>query len=172
MLVGVYVSAIGLKQVPLVHRRVSWNATTALSLLPVVLVVLFATSLFFNHFETFLAIVGVSLAPMCGVRAADYFLLRRGRGGVDVRGCSVAARPSRTTTGGGVNPAGFLGIAAGFVAYVYLLNSISYASHFPYQYVSASIPSALVAGAVYVACTLLFVIPAGRGGYDRRQNRP
>lgn len=165
VLVGVYVSSVGLKRVPVLERRLGWNATTALSLLPVVLVVATVPTLFFDHFGTFLAFVGVSFAPLCGVQIADYYVLRRRRGGVDITAMFMAGPDSRYHFWGGINPAGFLGIAAGFAAYLYLLDPLTYASHFPYRYVSASFPSALVAGVVYLLVTRLWVLPSGRGGY-------
>lgn len=166
VLVGVYVSSVGLKRLPVVEKRVGWKATTALSLLPVVLIVALLPDMFFDHFGTFLAFVGVSFAPLCGVQIADYYFLRRRRGGVDITAMFKAGPDSKYHFWGGVNPAGFLGIAAGFVAYLYLLNPLTYASHFPYQYVSASFPSAIVAGAAYLLATRLWVLPAKRGGYD------
>jgi NCS1 family nucleobase:cation symporter-1 len=62
-----------------------------------------------------------------------------------------------------------LSLAAGFAAYVYLLNPVSYVSHTPYEYLSASIPAAVVAAIVYAAFTRLLVVPARRGGYEETQ---
>lgn len=167
VLVGVYCSAIGLKQIPVFQRRVSWNATTAIALLPVVVVIIFLANIFFDNFGTFLAFVGVSFAPMCGVQIADYYLFRRQRGGVDVKAMFRGGPGTTYHFWGGINPAGFLGIVAGFVAYLYLLNPLSYVSHFPYQYISASFLSAIVAALAYVLFTRLLVLPSGRGGYER-----
>lgn len=166
VLVGAYVSSIGLKRVPLVQHRCGWRTTTFLSLAPVFVIVALLPGLFFDHFGTFLAFVGVSFAPLCGVQIADYYFLRRQRGGVDVKAMFVTGPGTKYHFWGGVNPAGFLGIAAGFAAYLYLLNPLTYESHFPYQYVSASFPSAFVAGAVYLLMTKWVVFPAGRGGYS------
>ena len=167
VLVGVYASSIGLKQIPAVQRHLSWNATTALALLPVVVIIAALPGLFFDHFGTFLAFVGVSFAPLCGVQIADYYGLRRRRGGIDIKAMFMGGPGTPYHFWGGVNPAGFLGIAAGFAAYLYLLNPLTYVSHFPYQYISASFPSAIVAGLVYLLVTRLVVLPARRGGYDQ-----
>ena len=61
----------------------------------------------------------------------------------------------------GINPAAILGMAAGFFTYLYLLDPISYASHWPYQFLTASLPTAFVGGVVYWLATLLIVKPAG-----------
>ncbi|WP_066452587.1 cytosine permease [Castellaniella caeni] len=165
VMVGAYVSAIGLKRIPVVQARCGWRLTTFLALAPVFVIVVTMPGLFFDNFGTFLAFVGVSFAPMCGIQIADYYCLRRHRGGVDVKAMFITGPGTRYHFWGGINPAGFLGIAAGFVAYLYLLDPLTYASHFPYQYVSASFPSALVAGLVYLLITRYFVLPSGRGGY-------
>jgi NCS1 family nucleobase:cation symporter-1 len=56
-------------------------------------------------------------------------------------------------------------MAAGFATYLYLLDPVTYASHWPYEYLTASLPTALVGGVVYLIATLLFVRPAGKGDY-------
>ena len=164
VLVGVYVTAIGLKQLPIFQKRLSWNATTGLALLPVAVVIVLFTDLFFTNFGTFLAFIGVFFAPMCGIQIVDYYLFRGQK--VDVRAMFRGGPGTAYHFWGGVNPAGFLGLAAGFVAYVYLLNPVSYVSRGPYEYVSASIPAAVVAGLVYAVFTRLLVMPARRGGYE------
>jgi NCS1 family nucleobase:cation symporter-1 len=49
--------------------------------------------------------------------------------------------------------------------YLYLLNPISYASRWPYDILTASLPTAVVAGIVYAIVTILVVKPAGKGEY-------
>lgn len=164
VLVGVYVTAIGLKQLPVLQRRLSWNATTGLALLPVVFVIVFFTNFFFDRFGTFLAFIGVFFAPICGIQIVDYYLFRRQR--VDIRAMFRGGPGTPYHFWGGINPAGFVGLAAGFAVYVYLLNPVSYVSHDPYEYVSASIPAAVAAAIVYMVLTRLLVLPARRGGYE------
>ncbi|WP_193044557.1 hypothetical protein [Mycolicibacterium baixiangningiae] len=65
----------------------------------------------------------------------------------------------------GFNPVGFVAFAAGIAVYIYLLDPISYVHRAPFQYLSASFPSAIIAGAVYIVGTLLFLRPRGIGGY-------
>jgi NCS1 family nucleobase:cation symporter-1 len=54
----------------------------------------------------------------------------------------------------------------GFGVYTYLLNPLTYASRWPYQYLTASLPTALAAALIYWLLTRLINIPARRGGYD------
>jgi NCS1 family nucleobase:cation symporter-1 len=163
VMVGVYVTTVGLKQLPGLQRRVSWNGTTAITLAPVLLIVLFLPNYFFDHIGTFLAFMGVLFAPMCGIQIVDYFLFRKQR--LDVRGLYLGGSGSSYHYWGGVNPAGLLGLVAGFATYVYLLDPVTYVSHDPFKWVTASVPSAVVAALVYALVTVVAVRPAGRGGY-------
>jgi NCS1 family nucleobase:cation symporter-1 len=54
---------------------------------------------------------------------------------------------------------------AGCGTYRYLLNPITYESNSPYEFVTASLPAAFIAGLVYYVLTKLVVKPAGKGGY-------
>ena len=163
VMVGVYVTTVGLKQLPGLQRKVSWNGTTAITLAPVLLIVLFLPNYFFDHIGTFLAFMGVLFAPMCGIQIVDYFLFRKQR--LDVRGLYLGGSGSSYHYWGGVNPAGLLGLVAGFATYVYLLDPVTYVSHDPFKWVTASVPSAVVAALVYALVTVVAVRPAGRGGY-------
>lgn len=164
VMVGVYVTTVGLKQLPGLQRRVSWNGTTAITLAPVLLIVLAFPNYFFDHIGTFLAFMGVLFAPMCGIQVVDYFFFRKQR--LDVRGLYLSGRGSSYHFWGGVNPAGVLGLLAGFATYVYLLNPVTYAAHDPFKWVTASVPSAIVAAAVFAIVTVAVVRPSGRGGYQ------
>jgi NCS1 family nucleobase:cation symporter-1 len=159
---GVYASAVGLKQLPGISR-LEWRWTLLLGLAPVAIVGIFLPDLFFSSFGSFLAFIGVFFAPLCAIQIVDWFVLRR-------QTYSVRAIYDRSPQGAyafwsGFNPAAILGMAAGFFVYIYLLNPISYASNAPYQYLTASLPTAVIGGLVYWLATLVIVRPAGRGGY-------
>jgi NCS1 family nucleobase:cation symporter-1 len=54
VMVGVYVTAVGLKQIgPM--EKVSWNGTTGITLLPVLVIVILFPNYFFDHIGTFLS---------------------------------------------------------------------------------------------------------------------
>jgi NCS1 family nucleobase:cation symporter-1 len=162
VMVGVYVTAVGLKQIgPM--EKVSWNGTTGITLLPVLIIVIFFPNYFFEHIGTFLAFMGVLFAPMCGIQVVDYFFMRKQR--LDIRSVFLSGKQSQYHFFGGVNPAGVLALVAGFFTYIYLLNPVSYEARDPFQFVSASVPAAVVAGVVYWILTLLLVRPFKRGGY-------
>jgi NCS1 family nucleobase:cation symporter-1 len=127
-------------------------------------ITIFFTDFFFVKFGTFLAFIGVFFAPICGVQIVDYYIFRRQR--VDIRGMFRGGPGTPYHFWGGINPVGFVSLAVGFAAYVYLLDPVSYVSHDPYEYVSASIPAAVVAAIIYAVFTRLLVLPARRGGYD------
>lgn len=159
---GVYASSVGLRHVPALAQR-PWPLLLTISIAPVAAVGLLIPELFFAHFGAFLAFIGLGFAPLCGIQLADYYLLRRRH--ISVRGLFDASPGGAYRYWKGFNPAAILGMAAGVGTYLYLLNPLSYASHVPYEYLTASLPTALAGGLVYVLATLWIVQPAGKGGY-------
>jgi NCS1 family nucleobase:cation symporter-1 len=169
-LVGVYVTALGLKQIPAVQKRVSWNVTTAAAILPVAIVVAFLSTWFFDHVGSFLAFLGVSFAPLCGIGIVDFYVLRRRQ--VSLRAIFDLSPRSPYAYWAGVNPAAIAGVAVGAVVYILLLDPVDYISHAPFQYLSATLPSAASAALVFWLVTKLVVIPAGKGGYADPEPAP
>jgi NCS1 family nucleobase:cation symporter-1 len=163
-MVGVYVSAIGLKQLPFVQKRVSWNMTVGLTLAPVAVVVLFFSGWAFEHIGTFLAFVGLVFAPVIGVQLVDYYLLRRQR--LNVRALYQTEAGSPYYYWHGFNAVGIVSIGIGFATYLYLLDPVNFTSRAPYEYISASIPSGVVAAAAYFLLTKLVVMPMRLGDYE------
>jgi NCS1 family nucleobase:cation symporter-1 len=134
-----------------------------LGLIPVAMVSIIVPELFFSNFGTFLAFIGVFFAPLCAIQIVDYLILRKQR--INIRGVFTSGEGTPYYYWGGFNPAAILGMAAGFATYLYLLNPVSYASHSPYEYITASLPTALIGGLVYLVATLVWVKPAGKGAY-------
>lgn len=159
---GVYASAIGLRHFPVLDKC-SWPVLLLLTIAPVVLVGLFIPELFFANFGSFLAFIGVSFAPLCGIQIADYFFLRHRR--IDVRALFVGHPGTAYRFWGGWNPAALIAMAVGCGTYIYLLNPLTYASHSPYDVTTASLPTILIAGIVHILATKIIVKPAGKGGY-------
>lgn len=159
---GVYCSAIGLRHYP-GGDRLPWPVLLALTLAPVVLVGTLMPDLFFSNFGMFLAFIAITFAPICGMQIVDYYVLRKGR--ISIRAIFDGREGTAYRFWGGVNPAAIAGMLTGFGTYIYLLNPLTYVSNWPYQYISASLPTALVAGLTYLIVTRLVVIPAGKGGY-------
>jgi NCS1 family nucleobase:cation symporter-1 len=158
---GIYASAIGLRNFSVLQRR-RWTTLLALTIAPVALVGVFIPELFFAKFGNFLALIGVAFAPLCGLQIVDYFVLRRGR--IDVRAIYTDQPGQPYYFWRGINPAAIAALGAGCATYVALLNPLTYDSAAPYPYLTASLPAAAAAGAVYFLGSL-GVIRAGRGGY-------
>lgn len=159
---GVYATSVGLRSVPAV-RSLPWSVTLLLGIVPVAIITILLPDLFFNNFGTFVAFIGVFFAPMCGIQIVDYLVLRKQR--LNLRALYDPSEDAEYYYWGGFNPAGIIGMAAGFVTYVYLLNPITYVSRTPYEYVTASLPAAVIGGLAFWIATLVLVRPAGRGGY-------
>jgi NCS1 family nucleobase:cation symporter-1 len=159
---GVYATGIGLRQVPFLAGT-RWSMVLLLALIPVAVVGIVVPELFFANFGTFLAFIGVFFAPICAIQIVDFLILRRQR--INIRGVFVSGEGAPYHYWAGFNPAAILAMAAGFVTYLYLLNPVSYVSHSPYEYLTASLPTALVGGLVYLVATLALVKPAGKGDY-------
>jgi NCS1 family nucleobase:cation symporter-1 len=161
-IVGVYATAVGLKSVPGVEK-LPWKVTLLLALVPVAFIGVIVPNLFFNNFGTFLAFIGVFFAPLCAIQIVDFLWLRKQR--LDLRALYDSSQSAPYYYWGGFNPAALLGMAAGFFAYIYLLNPLSYASRSPYELITASLPAAVAGGVVYLIVTLVLVKPSGKGGY-------
>jgi nucleobase:cation symporter-1, NCS1 family len=156
---GIYASAVGLRNFSALQRR-SWTTLLLLTITPVALVGIFVPELFFARFGNFLALIGVSFAPLCGIQIVDYFVLRRRH--LEVR--AIYSARSDYVFWHGVNPAALAALAVGCSTYVLLLNPLTYRSSGLYAYVTASLPAAASAALVYFLGGLA-VIRAGRGGY-------
>jgi NCS1 family nucleobase:cation symporter-1 len=161
---GIYASAIGLRQLPGVDR-ISWPNLLLLTLAPVALVGLFIPDLFFAHFGSFIAFIAVGFAPLCGIQIVDYYVLRRRR--IDIRAIYDTSPGGAYRFWRGFNPAALAAMLAGVVVYIYLLDPLNYISRWPYPYLTASLPTALLSAAVYWLVTRFWVAPRGLGGYDR-----
>ena len=159
---GIYASAIGLRNFRSLER-LPWWALLLVTILPVALVGVTIPDLFFAGFGVFLAFIGVGFAPLCGIQIADYYVLRRRR--IDIRAVYDRSATGGYAFWGGFNPAALLALAGGCALYIWLLNPLTYVSHGPYRFLTASLPAAFVAGLIHVLLTRGFVMPARRGSY-------
>ncbi|WP_202864239.1 cytosine permease [Agrobacterium sp. LAD9] len=159
---GIYASSIGLRHYKKLESA-PWWLLLVISIGPVAAVGVLVPDLFFNNFGTFLALIAVTFAPLCGIQIADYFILRRGV--VSIHAIYDRSPKNEYRYWNGFNPAAILAMIAGFVTYLSLLNPLTYTSSSLYQYTTASLPSALIAGLAFILFTTLIVKPARRGGY-------
>ena len=164
-IVGVYASAIGLKQIPALQYRLTYKWTTLLVLAPVIIVCAFLQDPFMNHVNTFMYFLGLIFAPICAVQIVDFYAFRKNN--LHLASLYDYSSKGRYYFWGGVNPAAFVATAVGFFLYWYLLNPLTYVQHFPFKWISASLPSLLTSAVAYWAVTRLMVIPLKKGGYER-----
>ena len=165
---GIYASAIGLRNFRSLEKR-PWSIILLLTITPVALVGILIPELFFARFGAFLAFIGVGFAPLCGIQIADYYVLRRRR--IDIREIFNRSRTGQYFYWAGFNPVALAALAIGCLMYLYLLNPLTYESHDPYRFLTASLPAAGVSACTYIGLSFLFVVPAGRGGYRRPQRK-
>ena len=162
VLAGIYATTVGLKQVPAL-ANVPWRWLLLASILPVAVVGIAIPDLFFSNFGTFLAFIGVTFGPICAIQIVDTLILRRGR--IAIRGLYASGPGSAYFYWAGFNPAAILAMGAGIATYLWLLDPITYESAGPYAYLTASLPTVVVSGVVYLLVTLGLVKPAGKGSY-------
>ena len=162
---GIYASAIGLRNFSSLEE-LPWWVILLVTIMPVALVGILIPELFFARFGAFLAFIGVGFAPLCGIQIADYYALRARH--IDIRGIYDRTPSGAYAFWAGFNPVALIALGLGCAVYIYLLNPLSYESHGPYRFLTASLPAAFVSGFLYVVLTRLFVVPAGRGGYASR----
>lgn len=167
VVVGVFSLATGIRQGTPRRLRIGWNAAVALTLVPVAAVVVLIPDWFFDNLGAVLAFAGVLIAPLCGVQIADYFLLRRQYW--NVAALYDFSKSSSYYFVGGLNPIGIGSVIVGFVAYIYLLDPVSYETASPFEYLTASGPAAVISGVLHVVLTKLVAGRGRWGGYHERR---
>ncbi|HEY6483982.1 MAG TPA: cytosine permease [Steroidobacteraceae bacterium] len=150
---GIYASTIGLRNFAALERR-AWPTLLSMTLAPVAIIGMLIPELFFAKFGSFLALIGVGFAPLCGIQIADYYCLRRGR--IDIRAIYLDAPGTAYYYWKGFNPAALAALAVGCLTYINLLNPLTYTSTGAYRFLTASLPATAAAGAVHVVLTRLF----------------
>lgn len=155
-LVGAYVATLGVSQVPQVGSRLSWRVVAGVVLSPMLLVVLFFATQFFDNVDRFMAFIGLMIAPVIGIQIADWYVLGR-HGTLRVSGLYRHNATSCYWYLGGFNPAGVIALVLGGVTYQLLLNPVTYEPRSPlFAYLTASLPAVLVAAVVYTLLSLLW----------------
>lgn len=123
-----------------------------------VVLIVFPT-LFYDNVGTFLAIIGVMIAPILGIQIADYYVLRR----IDRLHVPSLYRDdarSQYWYARGFNPAGIVALIAGSLAYVALLDPLTFVPNSTlFQYTGATLPAVLVGAGVYLAGMRLICRP-------------
>jgi nucleobase:cation symporter-1, NCS1 family len=151
--VGAYAAALAVGQVPAIERRTSWLARVILVLAPMPVVLIAFPTLFFDNIGTLMAFIGVMIAPICGIQIVDWFLLGRSRT-FDVPSLYRHDQRSAYWYLHGFNIPAFVALAFGSLTYLLMLDPISYVPRVEaFKYLTASLPSVFVGGAVYFIIT-------------------
>ncbi len=141
----------------------SWTVLTGVFFIIPLVLALFPSAIYDNFFQ-FLLWSGVAYAPLSAIYIADYFMLRKQR--IDLVGIYETGPSSPYAFWGGWNPAALVSLGAGSLTYILLLNPKTLEQYIPgFNYLTASLPSFVVAGALYLLLTALFVRRSGKGGY-------
>ncbi|MBA0052611.1 hypothetical protein E0L36_17475 [Streptomyces sp. AJS327] len=148
-LVGAYVATLGVFQIPQVSSRLRWRVVAAVVLSPMLVVVLFFATEFYDNVDRFMAFIGLMIAPMVGIQIADWYLMGRRRS-LRISGLYRHNSTSCYWYLGGFNPAGIIALALGSLTYQLLLNPVTYEPRSDlFKYLTASLPAVLVAAVVY-----------------------
>jgi NCS1 family nucleobase:cation symporter-1 len=171
-IVGVYATCIGLKQIPSLQYRLTWKWTAAIVLAPVAFIAAVLPNPFMDHILTFMYFLGLIFAPICAIGIVDYYVVRRQK--LDVVALFDNSVRSKYGFWAGINPAAFIAVAVGFATYWYLLDPVTYVSHWTtgFKWLSASLPSLVTSGIAYWVVTRFLVIPLKKGGYERYNPEP
>jgi NCS1 family nucleobase:cation symporter-1 len=144
-------------------ENIPWGILTGALFIPVIAVSFFPAEIYDNFF-VFLAWTALGFAPLSGVTAVDYVLLRRGR--INSRDLYRNEAGADYAFWGGINWIAFIALVVGGLVYYALFNPLSLTAHNAlFNWVSASIPSCIAAGLVHYTLTKLVMRPRGRGGY-------
>ncbi|MGM8365736.1 purine-cytosine permease family protein [Virgibacillus sp. W0181] len=121
-----------------------------------------------NFFDLILVFVGLLAGPYWAVAMADYFFLRKEK--ISVKDCYYSK--GKYTYWKGYNPIAFIAHIFGMLLWVYLggwlsgLDSVSFASgHAIFQYITATIPSMVFSGILYIILAKYFFSKYPYGGY-------
>ena len=164
-MVMAYVIALGVRNAPGIEK-IDWRIAVAIVLIPFAVFVVIDPDIFFRTwFGTFFAFFGAIWGPVCGIAIVDFMILRKQK--LDIRGLFDKSEGSPYAYWGGINPAAFLAGIIGFFVYIYILDPLTYISNVPFEYLSATLPSCIVAGVAYFILSKVIVQSAGKGGYTQ-----
>lgn len=162
-IVGVYAVIVGLRQIPVVERKLSYRWTGFIAFIPVIIIAGLFSTWYTEHILTFMYFLGLIFGPICGVQIVDNFVFRKHR--LHLRSLYDNTNKSRYWFWGGVNWMAIIAVAAGAYTYYFLLDPVTYESHPWFKILGASIPSVLVAGIIFWILTWAISRPLKKGGY-------
>lgn len=148
-IVATNAAALGFGQFSPRTQRLSWNVKLSAALGPMMLVLVLFPEAFYDNIGTFMAFIGIVLAPIIGVQLVDLYCFRR-LDTLHVPSLYWHDERSRYWYRGGYNPAGLAALLCGSVVYIALLDPITFVPNSDlFQYLTASLPAAATGGIVY-----------------------
>ena len=160
-----YTSIVGLRQI--VGKRLqemSWELLVVLFCVAPVIIVFFAPGIY-DGFFIFLVWTSALNSALAGIGIADYFFLRHQR--INLRDLYAPEQNSPYHYWKGFNPIAIVALAVGAVSYVILFNPQTLASTTLFTFISASLPSCVIAGVVHFVLTKVFAERMGWGAYAK-----
>lgn len=156
-IVGANAAALGVGQFSPRTQRLSWNAKLSAAIGPMALILLLFPGAFYDNIGTFMAFIGIVIAPMIGVQLVDLYALRRLET-MHVPSLYRHDERSQYWYRGGFNPAGIAALLCGSAVYVALLDPLTFVPNsWLFQYLTASLPAAVVGGLVYWVATVVLI---------------
>ncbi|MEH6482936.1 MULTISPECIES: purine-cytosine permease family protein [Pseudomonas] len=164
-----YTSIVGLRQLAgKTFRDMSWTLLVVMFCAVPLLIVSFAPEVY-DSFFIFLVWTSALNSALAGIGIADYYFLRQQRMNLRHLYASEALSPYRYWKG--FNPIGLFALLVGVGVYVFLFNPQSLANASWFRFISASIPSCLLAGVIHFVLTRAFAERLGWGAYSPRAKR-
>lgn len=158
-----YTSIVGLRQIGTAGlRKIGWGTLLfGFCIIPLGLVVAYPQM--YDGFFIFLVWTSALNSALAGVGITDYFFLRRQR--LDLRALHGPQPGGAFQFLGGFNPIGLFALAVGFVTYVWLFNPQTLDNVTAFRYLTASLPSCVIAGLVHYLLTRLLAKGRQWGDY-------
>lgn len=156
-LIGGYVATLGVKTiVPSIGHRFSWPVVTAITLAPMLIMLLFFANFMYDNVGIFMAFLGLMIGPVIGIQIADWYALKR-RHTLQVSHLFINSSESRYWYWKGFNPAGIAAVALGSLTYLLILDPLTLVPHVSFfQYTTATLPSVLISAVSYYALSRVF----------------
>ncbi|RJG13496.1 thiamine permease [Pseudomonas cavernicola] len=163
-----YTSIVGLRQLAGKKlREMNWELLVLLFCVVPALIVCFAPGIY-DGFFIFLVWTSALNSALAGIGIADYFFLRRQR--MNLRHLYAPEQQSPYRYWKGFNPIALVALAVGFGIYVLVFNPQTLANTTLFTFVTASLPSCLLAGVVHYVLTRVLAERMGWGAYPKRHD--
>lgn len=160
-----YASIVGLRQISGKRlREMNWELLVVLFCLAPVMIVFFAPGIY-DGFFIFLVWTSALNSALAGIGIADYFFLRRQR--MNLRHLYAPEGNSPYHYWKGVNPIAVVALLVGAASYVLLFNPQTLATTTLFTFISASLPSCVLAGIVHYILTRVLAERMGWGAYAK-----